>query len=544
MTESLDDLRRQLRELGYLTHRLERWFALDPWSSRTFWQELLLVAAKGATLVSLFAALPMIAAMLSRNGPLPLGETLALAAAYLVLWLAAVFVLLLAAAAALELRPAAGIERPSLLTGLALALALVIAACIGVWWVGFDGEPGAIERVAVPALILLLIVVGTVVFSAALLSFSIHETGRIPAVARRSRSLPILLAGGAMLVAIVAASSGPSGQPAPEPPAQIVVEPTEVRLALVAVDGLTRELLLARPGLRESFATEVPLAFPRDESAAGRWASVGTGTPSDLHRVSSVEGIRIGAEGRVLQQVSRFDPLRSPLAGWTRLVRRQPLPSSIRDRHYVWEILAARGIPAVAVNWWVSRGEDEGALRSIGQDALFAAAAGEDAAERAVDLDRRAIEALRSALAERPPRFATVYLPALDIVINRLDAGEGRSIPLSLEALDRIAALVADLRSSGYEVMVIGAPGDRQQGSGVLVSMLPFDRREAEASDLAPTLLELFGFPASSEMDGRPLLGTGSRPRISTYGSRTRAEEPDARDQEYYEALRSLGYVR
>jgi len=57
--ESVDQLREQLKNLGYLSHGIERWFARDPWSSRTFWQELVLVAAKAATLIALFIALQL-----------------------------------------------------------------------------------------------------------------------------------------------------------------------------------------------------------------------------------------------------------------------------------------------------------------------------------------------------------------------------------------------------------------------------------------------------------------------------------------------------
>src|SRR5688572_32301184 len=50
-----------------LTHGIERWFALDPWSSRAFWLELTLVALKAAVLIAAFGALPMTAVMLFRN---------------------------------------------------------------------------------------------------------------------------------------------------------------------------------------------------------------------------------------------------------------------------------------------------------------------------------------------------------------------------------------------------------------------------------------------------------------------------------------------
>src|SRR5437762_5130466 len=78
----IDDLREQLRDRGYLTHGIERWFALDPWSSRAFWVELIIVALKAAAVIALFGALPLVAIMLVRNHPLTALETLELTLLY------------------------------------------------------------------------------------------------------------------------------------------------------------------------------------------------------------------------------------------------------------------------------------------------------------------------------------------------------------------------------------------------------------------------------------------------------------------------------
>src|SRR6202043_4269897 len=79
---SVDDLRQQLRDRGFLSHGIERWFALDPWGSRTFWVEVMIVAAKAAVLIAAFAMLPLVAIMLYRNHPLSALETLLMAIAY------------------------------------------------------------------------------------------------------------------------------------------------------------------------------------------------------------------------------------------------------------------------------------------------------------------------------------------------------------------------------------------------------------------------------------------------------------------------------
>ncbi len=108
----VDSLRAQLRERGYLTHGIERWFALDPWSSRAFWVELLAVALKAATLIAAFAALPMTTVMLFRNFPLNAYETLALYLTYAAAWLLVAFLFVILAALILKLRPALPIDTP------------------------------------------------------------------------------------------------------------------------------------------------------------------------------------------------------------------------------------------------------------------------------------------------------------------------------------------------------------------------------------------------------------------------------------------------
>ena len=62
--------------------------------------------------------------------------------------------------------------------------------------------------------------------------------------------------------------------------------------------------------------------------------------------------------------------------------------------------------------------------------------------------------------------------------------------------------------------------------------------------DVAPTLLELLGFPMSEEMPGRSLLSQRSEPRIPSYGNRVSSTAPPVVNDEYYENLRSLGYIR
>ena len=57
-------------------------------------------------------------------------------------------------------------------------------------------------------------------------------------------------------------------------------------------------------------------------------------------------------------------------------------------------------------------------------------------------------------------------------------------------------------------------------------------------------LLDLLGFPLSDEMPGHALTSNTREPRIPTYGPRTTSGTAQTVNDEYYENLKSLGYIR
>jgi hypothetical protein len=112
----------------------------------------------------------------------------------------------------------------------------------------------------------------------------------------------------------------------------------------------------------------------------------------------------------------------------------------------------------------------------------------------------------------------------------------------SVHALDGIVAAVEALRGRGFDVIVVGMPGDHQAAQAVLASTFAL-APTTTPFDVAPTLCTLIGFPASNEMSGRTL--AGSEPlRIASYGSRVSRQQATKMNEEYYENLRSLGYIR
>jgi hypothetical protein len=528
---SVDELRQQLRERGYLSKGIERWFALDPWSSRAFWIELTVVAIKAAVLIGSFALLPLVAIMLFRNHPLTAWETLAMALAYGGASFVAGFLFLLLLALILKLRPAVAIDTPRALLAISFASSFLFAGLIAVWWYRFDAPPSLPELVVGLALVIVFFLITTVAVSAALLSFSIYELQRVPAIHQKPRGVPMTIAAAILTALLFLPAYAAQERRAPEVPVQVVTAPASLRLALVAVDGLTFEILQARPDIARAFATVAPLRPIADGSTAGRWASVGSGVPPALHGVRAVEGVRLRSGRHLIQTLSDADFILRGTA------RREPLPPTVRRRDFVWEIFAARGVPSLAVNWWTTDDVRAGALETIGQSSIFSAARG-----RPLEVDIAAAKRLISAIDRSHSQFVTVYLPALDVILNRIPLDRSTQLAGSVRALDGVQATIEALRARGYEVILAGLPGDRQSGAGVVASTIPLGNRNATAYDLAPTLCALMGFPASSEMSGTGLVRT-ELPRIASYGRRAGRGENVKVNEEYYRNLKSLGYI-
>lgn len=526
----VETLRSQLRDRGYLSHGIERWFALDPWSSRAFWAELATVAAKAAVLIALFGSLPGVAIMIARNHGLSAIETLELFAIYSAAWFVIGFAIVLVVALLLKIRPELTIDTSRGLLVISIATSIVLIVPLVVWWYQFDALPSAAELAAGSVLAAIFFVVTTVVASAALLSFTIYELQRIPAIHQKPRGVPLAVAA-AILVALLFVPAYATPERRAQRPVQVVTVPVQRRVALVGVDGLSDDILRSRPDLAREFAIVQPVRTVSGASTTERWASVGTGVPASLHGVRAVEGVRLAGGTHVLQSVSRADvALRS-------LATRLPLPPTIRRRDYVWEIFAGRGATSLSVNWWTTSDARIGALTSIGQETIFGAAGNDPLA-----VDSGARQRFLREIDAGHPQFATIYLPALDVVLNRVAAEPSARLATSIRALDGALGLIQSLRQRGYDVMLVGLPGESQSGRALIASSMNMNAASSPF-DVAPTLCSLIGFPASAEMTGQSLTpDAGSR--IATYGSRTQSETPPKLNREYYESLRSLGYIR
>lgn len=546
---SVDDLRRDLRERGYLSHAIERWFAHDPFtagrSSRAFWLELFTAAGKAALLIAAFAILPLTGIMLFRNHPLSAGETLLMSLLYGVTGFGISFLLLVGIALILKLRPTMVIDTPRALLAISFAAASLLAAPIAIWWYRFPTAPSWPEMLTGIAAMAAFFLIATIAISAALLSFSIYELQRIPAIHQKPRGVPMTIAASILIAFLFlptfAAQDNRTNAPAP---LQVVTSPTSLRVALVAVDGLTWDIYRARSDLAKALPSAYAVASLRGGSTTERWASLGTGVKTYLHGVRAVEGVRLRKGRHLLQSVSASDVVLRDLAETIGMARLEPLPPTVRRRDFVWEIFAARGIPSVAVNWWTIADSHAGALDSIGQMSIFAVPANAHLSPSAFALhvDAEASQRLLRAADSDQARFATVYLPALDIVLNRLAIDPSEKLIASVRVLDGVVATIMALRARGFDVIVAGMPGDNQRDRAVVASTMTL-ATTTTPFDVAPTLCSLMGFPPSTEMSGRTLVGNEPA-RIVTYGTRIRYAHSAKVNKEYYENLKSLGYIR
>ncbi|HYI11982.1 MAG TPA: alkaline phosphatase family protein [Thermoanaerobaculia bacterium] len=526
----VDALRAQLRDRGYLTHGIERWFALDPWSSRTFWVELATVALKAAILIALFGALPPAAIMVFRNYPLHAVDTLGLFVSYAAVWLVAAFLAVVIVALILKLRPALPIDTPRALLAISFGVSTLLVAPVALWWYRFDTAPPLTELIVGSVLLAIFFLVATIVVSAALLSFSIYELKRVPAFHQKRRGAPMTVAAAMLIALLFVPAYADRGTVALEP--MVVTSPTIARVALIAVDGLTHEILQSRPDLARALPHVSPIRAIPGDSTTERWASLGTGVPTEAHGVRAIEGVRFRGGSHVLQRISRGDFVLMHVAPSLGLARREPLPPTVRRRDYVWEIFAERGLTSVAVNWWATADAQEAGLHATAPDAIFGGARGD-----ALRVDALATGRFLQELDARKPRFATVYLPALDVILNRQERDRATQLAASLRALDGVLNAITLVRARGYDVVVAGMPGEGQSGQAVVASSIPFAGRTAW--DVAPTLLDTLGFPLSAEMPGGV-----SQPRIASYGAHASTAEPQPMNDEYYENLKSLGYIQ
>jgi hypothetical protein len=366
----VDELRQQLRALGYLDAGVDR-FVLGA-ASQT--RGPLGIAARTSLRVGLLGgALLGPAAAIGLGARLPGLISDGRDAAVLALYLALVFAVAVAVSACLVSLISAGFagragerfaERARLASR-AAAWIFTIGSLLylTLWWrtanAGFGWKAPVWTSFAliVAVAISLLLGHGVRIATLAVLA-SRNNGGSLPPVSSRSWGVVVgggvlAFVGAAALLVSTAAIDAPRG---PEhPPLTVISSGRAVRV--VAIDGFDAAMF-------DAFAADLAGRFnvvrtrltPQDTSDPARaWTTIATGVPPDVHGVHAIETRRVaGVQGRLAEGAG---PIAAAVRAATDLVRlTRPTVASRNERRVktVWEVAEEAGLRTAVVNWWAT----------------------------------------------------------------------------------------------------------------------------------------------------------------------------------------------
>lgn len=593
----LEAVRSQLRELGYLSTRVDRLLLQDALRPAGRFGGVLRPALRvgllGGTPLAVVTALAIaLTNQLFERDALGFLPLVAHLVPPLVLLVVMVFLILAGIEAAVLVRAtAARLER---LAGALTAIGAVGAATAS--WLFLRGSASPTTTLALVGLGLLAAVAGyagLTLVRGGLLAIAVARTGRAP-LARRQRSWVVVLGAGlaatlAVAPALLAVRPEPhhGGDQLPSRPGAPVV--------LVGIDGVLPaefDYLLARGDLPAIAALGVSVGrYERGvEPPAALWTTVAAGVSAAQHGIRAVDGF---------QPLGVRDPLvvPGPLRWWWQtvgsplnLVAHRPSLSSRRHAAFLWEVVARGGAPVVAAGWWSTFPAEplagtvvaHGAWQLLGNgvpglawpDEVRQALPGhwsvarELAANRArgvpedhlsatIELalapDLATVAVVEQAAAKGKPQAVAVYLAGPDLL-----AHEGLEIaaPLAFGDLLRyelglVDALVAALVEDGNAVAIVVDPGRRRGAKEGRVlwrgarSVCPPSLAVVEPGAVAAALGREAGLPASAEMPAPFAACTWpiEPATVPTWGRRTTAPKSPAEEGEYLESLRALGYI-
>jgi hypothetical protein len=583
----MTEAREQLRRLGYLDSRLDR-FVLAGGGARAPLRACAGVALRvgAAAGLMLGSALAIAAGGLERRllaEPCDL-VVVALSLALVIGALAATGAFALGMLTAWAARrggsPGAALPRNA-----GLVFAMTGFAYLALWWRAHAASAPAFAQVAAPVLGLGLALVlarfGSLVAVAALAA----RGAELPAARRSRRHVLRLLSGAAVLLSVALAASVRGERSARAPDFEVVR--TGLQMRVLAIDGLEShmaEQLVARgemPNLQALLASgaRARLRAEPERAPAIVWTTVATGRGPEAHGIRATRARRQGPLARLGEAADLLS-----------LTRREPRSSVLRSVKTFWNVASDKGLRVGVVNWratWPCEPvggyvvTDRTLLRIERGGATDREACPPEVFERLVDLrppttDRaRALDLFYSAAANRLRAAAAtdieaVYLPGLDIATMQLldqDPAALAGLDQRLEAVrahyrfvdERIGELRGKPRP-GEVLVLVADPGrlarrGRTPATGLLsivgAPVAPGDMGLVSERDVAPTVLHLAGLPVSRELSGR-VLEAGLREDwrrahpirfVDAYGRRAAAARSSDFDAELVEELRSLGYV-
>ena len=559
---SVEQVRDELRRLGYLEHGVDR-FVLAGAASTSPTR----ASARAATRVGILggllfgAALTLAAAGLDprlRREP----RDLLVLSVYLVIALTlatATATFLAGLAAGWWARRRRRRPGPTVSRNVGLALGVAGLGYVALWWRAHAwGAPLVTQAAAILLGLALSAALGRFGALAAVAVLTAGGMGdQLPeASVSRRRMVPLLAAAALLLGGAVSAAAYLAGSATPVTP-DFAVVPTGLRVRVLGIDGLDRRMadqMIGRgemPHLQALLAggAHATLRAEPEQVPAIVWTTIATGRGPEAHGIRSTGARRLPGMSLPMP-VAGDDPFARALGTATdllRLGRAQPATSVLRRAKTFWNVASEKGLRVGVVNWWATWPADPVNGYIVTERALFKLEKGgaferetspaevferlRPLAARVVEkprgIDEFALAAAQSLSAGSPPDIEAVYLPGLDIATMQQVADRGGAGPDDLASLDaRLDAVRAYYRfvdemigraaepSSAADVLVlVGDPGRLARRGGtpaglLVVSGVPIraaDLGEVSERDVAPTVLHLAGLPTSRELEGHVL---------------------------------------
>jgi hypothetical protein len=367
----IDELRQQLRALGYLDAGVDRFLLAPARGSRG----PVAVAARSSMRVGILGgALLGPAAVIGLGARVPGLISGVRDAVVLALYLGAVFFLAVAITSFLVSLGATALargrdERFAKRARMASADAgwIITAACLvylTFWWrnanAGFGWSAPVWTAFALVVAVGISLLLGHAVRITTLAVMATRRAAQLPPVP--ATSWRVLIGGGALAFAgaayllVLTAADAPAA--VDHPPLTVVSQGVSVRL--IAIDGFdpaiydsVRHLIPA--GTTGLFDMRFPLE-PQDASDPARaWTTIATGQTPDVHGVHGIETTRVaGVQGIVTAGSGTLARALRAATDVVRLTRPSIASRDERRSKTVWEVAEESGLRTAVVNWWAT----------------------------------------------------------------------------------------------------------------------------------------------------------------------------------------------
>ena len=367
----VDDLRQQLRSLGYLDAGVDR-FVLGAASER---RGPVGIAARTSLRVGLLGgALLGPAAAIGLGARLPGLVSGLRDAIVLALYLAVFFAVAVAiaswvvslAAAVFARTPDDRFASRSKQASRAAAWIFTIAALLylTLWWrnanAGFGWKAPLWTSFALVVAVAISLLLGHAVRMATLAVLAARTSGAVlPPVT--ARSWRVAAAGGALAFAgasalLMATASSDAGAAGLQP---MTVVNSRAPIRLIALDGFDpatyASLEPSLPNLQAAFRGRRFILQSQDTSDPARaWTTIATGVPPDVHGVRAIETRRVAGLRGAFARDARFGRLIGAASDLVRLTQPSVVSSEQRHAKTIWEVAADAGLRTAVINWWAT----------------------------------------------------------------------------------------------------------------------------------------------------------------------------------------------